>query len=476
MAARNCSYRVLLAVLASLVLAGTAEAQRYVTDAVCSICHTSYHESYQNSGHPHKLTHTGGLVPEPGTWPFTPNPWLPASLDWGDVEFVIGNFFWKARFVDRQGYIYTGNDAQFNLATAEQVPYHPENAPGTKPFDCGRCHTTGYDASAPNELEGIVGNWAEEGVRCEACHGPCFDHVNSILDTSIPVVYPPREQAFGIPVAGDSWKDCDECHYRDAEFRMPWKGGFMRHHQQGEDFSHSPHHWFPEACNTCHNPHRSAVFFLGGVKQHCTDCHSESEHEVGHGMSFLDCTDCHMPFMNKSAVAFSDYEADVRGHLFEIMTDPIAAADNVTNGFWNQEADGSAKITLDYACLKCHEDKVVELGSEAAALEWAADHAAGIHDPDHAHNPIAEIQAFVDDAIAAGDLVAIRPSGFEVLNYLLDLAYDAYEDGRSDDLFWYLVYAYAISDGNPNFLPDFVAGPATGELLLMLFDAIVETM
>ena len=332
------------AILAVLLLGNTVLAQNYVTDIVCEVCHSGHYDDYMQSGHPYKVTHTGGLVPGPDTWPFTPNPWLPAGLDWADVEYVIGNYFWKARVIDRNGYIYTGDDAQFNISTQGQSAYHAEILPGTKPFDCGRCHTTGYDNSDPNVhqlgLPGLIGTWVQDGIRCEACHGPGGDHVDAF--GAVPV---PRELAGGIPQEGDNWKDCDECHYRDEDFRMPFKGGFMRHHQQGEDFSHSPHSWFPDGCMTCHNPHRSTVYGLGGSIAHCTDCHAESEHQV-EGMEFLDCTDCHMSKMGKSGTAerLADgsphpYRGDVRTHLFRIMDEPIAKEDNVTDGFWNQDPE-----------------------------------------------------------------------------------------------------------------------------------------
>ena len=91
-------------------------------------------------------------------------------------------------------------------------------------------------------------------------------------------------------------------------------------------------------------------------------------------MGDLSCKDCHMPRMGKSANIIGTYEADVRGHLFSIMTEPIAAADNVydVDGslFWNQDDDGNAEVTLDYACLACHDDM---------SLAEAADFAENIH-------------------------------------------------------------------------------------------------
>jgi hypothetical protein len=160
---------------------------------------------------------------------------------------------------------------------------------------------------------------------------------------------------------------------------MPWKGGFMRHHQQGEEFSHSPHRDMLD-CMSCHNPHKSVVYELGGTIAQCRDCHegdAANGFYVVEGMETLDCNDCHMPAMGKSAVAFNEYTGDIHGHLFSIMTEPIAAADNVDedNGsfFWKQDAEGRSSATLDYACLGCH------LEFSDLNLTQAAEYAANIH-------------------------------------------------------------------------------------------------
>ncbi len=307
-------------------------------------------------------------------------PTLPDTLTggWGDVGWVIGNYFWKARFVELDGFIHTGDAVQWNLATQEFVAYHPGE---TKPHNCGKCHTTGYDPEPgdPSEWpEGIVGTWTQPGVRCEACHGPGYDHMvsQSIGDGSV------------LPPGG---KDCSDCHQRDPAFRMPWSGGFMRHHQQGEDFSHSPH---ADAliCDSCHQPHKSVVYELGGMKDlggkpfACTHCHPGNEDNnffVVAGMENVECIDCHMPNIGKSATSPGQFIGDVRGHLFRIMTDPILAEDNVYPNpdpggkglFWNQDADGNASITLDYACLGCHIKNV----GDGLTLEGAAMYAKDIH-------------------------------------------------------------------------------------------------
>ncbi len=393
----------------------------YAGDQSCKTCHENsptpdFFEAYMNSGHPWKITHTGGETPAPDFWPHTPVPPLPVvygqQLQWSDIEYVIGNYFWKTRFIDPAGYIYTGDadeTTQWNLHSQTWVPYHAGAV--DKPFNCGRCHTTGYDPEGnQNGLPGLIGTWVQDGVRCEACHGPSSDHVNR-----------PEEM---LPPGG---KDCDECHYRDAQFRMPWKGGFMRHHQQAEDLLHSPHAGRLN-CSSCHDPHRSTVYDDGGTIAHCTDCHpgdaSNGYYRV-HEMEDVDCIECHMPFMGKSAEATGTYKADIRSHLFQIMTGPVFAVDNVyedgSSTFWKQSTSGNSYITLDYACLGCHEEV-----DESLTMEEASAYAANIHTANHARMPMCPADLNKDGLLDLSDITMFAAAF---------MAHDQIADISGDDLF-----------------------------------------
>lgn len=383
----------------------------YAGDQTCMECHADsptpdFFEAYMNSGHPWKITRTAGDTPDSDTWPHSPVPPLPIAhgqqLEWTDVEYVVGNYFWKTRFVRPDGFLYTGESdetTQWNMQTQRWVPYNAGTV--DKPFNCGRCHTTGYEPEGNQiGLPGLIGTWRQDGIRCEACHGPSSDHVE----------WPTQM----LPQGG---KDCSECHYRDSDFRMPWKGGFMRHHQQSEDMLHSPHAGNLR-CVSCHDPHRSTVYDDGGMNRDCTECHPGdvgNSFYVVEDMEDVECIDCHMPYMAKSAEAMGTYKGDVRGHLFQIMTAPVFAEDNVyqdgSNSFWNQNNQGESYVTLDYACLACHED----IG-QPISMQDASAYATNIHgrqggDPCPADLngdgllDLSDVSLFID-AFAAQDLAA----------------------------------------------------------------------
>lgn len=360
--------------LSLLFAASTLFAQEYVGDTTCGMCHANnpepgFFDAYMNSGHPWKIFRTAGGEPDPDTYPHSDLPPLPVvegvQMEWSDVEYIVGNYFWKTRFLDTEGHLMSGLEdetTQWNMQTEEWVGYHAGDEDVA--FNCGRCHTTGYDPEGDSQhgLPGVVGSWAQDGVRCEACHGPSSGHASNPTNVETP-----------------GGKTCSECHYRDSAFRMPWSGGFMKHHQQSEDLAHSPHS--DMSCTTCHDPHRSVVYNDGGTTRTCTQCHVGNEDNgfyVVAGMESVSCKECHMPMMGKSANVHGEYMGDVRGHLFEITTDAIYAVDNVYEEdgatFWNQDEDGDAEVTLDYACMGCH----IQIGSPLT-LEEAADFADDIH-------------------------------------------------------------------------------------------------
>jgi hypothetical protein len=106
-------------------------------------------------------------------------------------SYVVGGYGWKARFIDQEGYIITGDEdaaTQYNLENKtlrmddEWVPYY---AGEEKPYDCGGCHTTGYIPEGNHDgLPGLIGTWAEDGIGCEECHGPGSNHVNDPYQVS----------------------------------------------------------------------------------------------------------------------------------------------------------------------------------------------------------------------------------------------------------------------------------------------------
>ncbi len=366
-------------------------AQTYVGSSSCSGCHNSVHTDWNKSGHPYKIQKLqGGMPPSypagltattvigPVTYTIQPGvPMPPKGYTWGTVGFVMGGYHSNARFLNSEGYLILGDTAQYNIPTNKWVRY-VQSAPGTQMYTyaCYQCHTTGPDTlktPAFQQYPGIQGSWAEAGVGCEACHGPASNHLPNPS-----VIKPPKE----------GYETCNKCHARDrtaTNKRVEWlpttyagaSTGFIRHREQGDMMFASKHHLGGMTCATCHNPHKSVYYRLGGLKASaaCENCHA-NKIIPGHGPDKATCLDCHMPNAARNGDHLSKYVSEQSAHFWKILTTPTTMFQNLDSTFVagkkyiKVDANGFSGLTLDYTCLQCHVNQDVN---------WAAQWAPNIH-------------------------------------------------------------------------------------------------
>ena len=365
---------VMVTTLALVVVAfaqtGDDPHDAYTGSGICKACHQEIYETYSLSGHPFKIQKTDGTAPEypPGTSPGVGSP--PPGLDWADISYVIGGYGWKARFMDLEGYILTGpENRQFNLANdilgtePHWTGYSAADAP-RKPYTCGACHTTGWQATGPegphqDGLPGIHGIWAEPGVTCEACHGPGAAHAAS-----------PAESGMSVE------ENCVSCHVRGDVSRIDARNGLVRHHEQYEELLASPHAGL--GCGTCHDPHKGTKYGLNGFKGQaatCNACHPAQSQVAVAAEAHADCTSCHMPYAGTSAVAAqvpvpggSVRRGDIRSHIYRIATDPGWNMFTEDGEFVAVDDGNRAFLTVEFTCLSCHQDRNREWALAAARL------------------------------------------------------------------------------------------------------------
>src|SRR4030042_4405520 len=129
----------------------------YVGDQQCSGCHFDISQTYMKSGHPWSLSAvTDAKSP---TYPFSQITSLPQGYNFKDISYIIGGYFWKAIFINSQGYIITDAPGatedvayfnQYNFGNSTLglstgwASYHSGEAELS--FTCGSCHTTGSSA------------------------------------------------------------------------------------------------------------------------------------------------------------------------------------------------------------------------------------------------------------------------------------------------------------------------------------------
>lgn len=326
-------------------------AAAFVGDNTCAACHKEVYDVYIKSGHPYILSKVeGGQAP---SYPFTRLSQPPTGYTWDDILYVVGGYNWRARFIDKEGYVITdapgasGNATyqnQWNLANsaigseAGWASFHAGEA--DVKYDCAACHTTGYNPTGTQDnLAGVVGSWAQEGVRCEACHGPGSQHITN---------------PGGIPMRIErDASACIRCHVSGDGATPAVEDGFISFHEQYKELSQGKHAVLD--CVDCHDPHQGVVQARQAgnatVKVRCQDCHwqqAKYQNIAIHAAMNTPCVECHMPKLIKVAAGDAEkFNGDFRSHRMAIDPSQIAQF----------SADGTSvlpEIGLDYACRHCH--------------------------------------------------------------------------------------------------------------------------
>lgn len=341
----------------------TLTAAEYAGSETCGACHGDIFQSFMQTGHPWVLNPvTDGQPPD---YPFSEVPEPPAGLGWEDILYVIGGYDWKARFVNQEGYVVTGDQAQYNLENetlgidAEFVAYHPDV--NQQQYDCGACHTTGYNPAGQQEnLPGLVGDWAAAGVQCEACHGRGSRHASS-------------PQAVRMTINRDS-SACTGCHVAGPAENVDNENGFVLHHDSYGGMFLGKHRALD--CVECHDPHTGVVAIQqsgqGTLDAPCQECHlqqASNQKVARHAEIGLACNQCHMPQTIESAWAVPErYMGDISSHVMSINPTMI---NQVTE-------DGTviSEISLNFACRHCHAEGFGVPKTDEQLLEAAA----GYHD------------------------------------------------------------------------------------------------
>ncbi|MBY6186092.1 cadherin-like domain-containing protein [Marinobacter hydrocarbonoclasticus] len=373
--------------------------QSYVGTETCLRCHQDK-ASYMLTGHNFKLSPVvDGQAPQ---FPYT-------NIDdtinfvhgvensagdpegWEDVSYVIGGYLRTVMFMDKHGYIMSGESTRIVLPEngEEYGPEHafayaPGDGPDSHPYNCGRCHATGWrdftseagDDRNPHhqdDMIGIAGTFEQAGVQCEACHGAGSDHAKAPTPDNITRIAKGRTaaslqgptMAYGQPIA------CGECHSKDGERRYPSYvspynaefggdslGGRVVEYSQGGRYAidgllgMNPDTGKAEGakrlfhCSECHNPHQSTQNrdkpeHAGALTKACQDCHGEVKFADGIGAQhagFASCNDCHMPGS---------------AHMFKIdLSQPSDDA-------YHFSADGKFRqpwLRPVEACQRCHQE------------------------------------------------------------------------------------------------------------------------
>ncbi|MCI0713520.1 MAG: hypothetical protein L0154_25410 [Chloroflexi bacterium] len=197
--------------------------REYVGARECSSCHRDLARSHEES--PHALALIGDRSTELWLADFEagedvrtvalPGESEARAFDEDDIAYAMGSGRYVQRYVsevDRGEYVVL--PAQWNTITGEWQPYGPvENFPDDPAYDfgfsCGACHTTAYEARRVR--------WEDDGVQCEACHGPGSVHVEEAEDAGNSPSDRELEDVREAIVLSPDPQICGQCHSRGVE-------------------------------------------------------------------------------------------------------------------------------------------------------------------------------------------------------------------------------------------------------------------
>lgn len=267
---------------------------------------------------------------------------------------------------------------------------------------CLFCHTTDYDKGHRSESDTYASRWREEGVGCEACHGPGADHVQArrvggddpwtrtdpdrLLDACS--ACHTRRVERGPFTPGEPFLDAFEPELLDTDAYYA-DGQVKEELYEGVSFGMSRMYREGVRCWNCHDPHGDGTKERGTAL--CRTCHEAKYASPTHthhpdGSPGADCRGCHMPT------------------TVYMQRDP-----RHDHSFGLPDPETTLALGIPNACNRCHADH---------DAEWAAAQLRDWYPDDHrraARRAVAEIIAGArgDDAAEVPgliDLVANAPN------------------------------------------------------------------
>jgi predicted CXXCH cytochrome family protein len=140
----------------------------YVGSGECRFCHAEQYQAWESSRHAKTLVPTTGAANLPLDIAAAPGN---LQDDLRNADFMTGGTYFIKK--DPAGRHYKMLEVRFDSSSGS---YKPSDLKLDWSDNCAGCHTTNV-----NEAEKT---WNENGVGCEACHGPGHDHVAGKGDAS----------------------------------------------------------------------------------------------------------------------------------------------------------------------------------------------------------------------------------------------------------------------------------------------------
>ena len=235
-----------------------------------------------------RISELSKAVDVPIDWAFGAGSQAVTFVSRVDAGHYVELFLSYYRALDKLGPTPGQQDLKPNGLAEAAGLYYRTRDPQTGIDGCFTCHSTGpirFDAAQSIQP-------AEEGVRCEACHGPGERHVAAAKagDTAVRrlIDNPARW------TASEQLDFCGRCH------RPPAATGQQIDLSYAWNVRHQPVYLARSACFrksngalsciTCHPPHEPLAKSSSQYNRQCSRCHQTQPAACG-----TNCVDCHMP-------------------------------------------------------------------------------------------------------------------------------------------------------------------------------------
>ncbi len=197
--------------------------REYVGSQECAACHRDLVRFHAGTPHALALTHVeadpSALLADFSTGESVRSVTLPGEdaprpFTAGDISHAIGSGKYAQRYLYRlDDGTYMVLPAEWNALTGEWQPFTLSETWPDPAYDwttqCAYCHTTNLNVEQ--------GTWAEDGVQCEACHGPGSEHLDAGEATE-PVLTRRERTALNASIElGLDPATCGQCHSQGTE-------------------------------------------------------------------------------------------------------------------------------------------------------------------------------------------------------------------------------------------------------------------
>lgn len=293
----------------------------YIGADECSSCHRDIAQRHGESGHALTIQEIGrnteiilgdfsaGADARMTQFPGTD---APRAFEVDDIAYTLGTGKVVQRYLyEEERNNYRVLPAEWVVATGEWRPLTLAESWDAAAYDwetsCASCHTTGFNVER--------GRPEDDGVQCEACHGPGEEHEEVASDAGR---NPDDEELIAIRAVinpGTDSQVCGQCHSRGTgPAGQPFAAGYIPGMALAEVFTLAPFeettsdHWWvsgharqsnmqynewvtsghgtatngdaaePVGCTTCHTPHSEETgpaYLVSDSYALCTSCHND---------------------------------------------------------------------------------------------------------------------------------------------------------------------------------------------------------